>query len=151
MWSGHTPRSKVLLEGFLVNTLGSSRDSSVGKNKKRMCWNGMKRGPSAKIHFFLQNRKHAHVRMASQGTERPSQERGTRLRWLCSESPQKEERKLQAHSAWTQAAGHLSLIGLSFSTQMCRRRPQIYRSPNTKQKVRGNGKGVPCGEQAGAA
>lgn len=29
--SGHAPRSKVLLDEFLVNTVGSSRDSSFGK------------------------------------------------------------------------------------------------------------------------
>ena len=31
LWSGHAPRSKVLLDGFLVNTVGSSRDGSFGK------------------------------------------------------------------------------------------------------------------------
>ena len=31
LWSGHTPRSKVLLDGFLINTVGSSRDGSFGK------------------------------------------------------------------------------------------------------------------------
>ena len=31
LWSGHAPRSKVLLDGFLVNAVGSSRDSSFGK------------------------------------------------------------------------------------------------------------------------
>lgn len=29
--SGHTPRSKVLLDAFLLNTVGSSRDGSFGK------------------------------------------------------------------------------------------------------------------------
>lgn len=31
LWSGHAPRSKVLLDSFLVNTVGSSRDGSFGK------------------------------------------------------------------------------------------------------------------------
>lgn len=38
LWSGHAPRSKVLLDEFLVNTVGSSRDGSFGK-KNMLEWN----------------------------------------------------------------------------------------------------------------
>lgn len=31
LWSGHAPRPQVVLDGFLINTVGSSRDGSFGK------------------------------------------------------------------------------------------------------------------------
>ena len=51
--SGHPPRSEGSLGGFLVNTVGSSRDVSSGKKIKNKKSAGMKRGPTAKTHCFL--------------------------------------------------------------------------------------------------